>query len=227
MITPPATAAERLLSDPRHYDADYYGWGTKAGTSSKSNYRRYGDPQWVKPLAKWLLARTYAPRLDVGAAFGHLVSALNSAGRRGHANAGLNVGAEWSAYATRLAVGTSPRMVRADGRALPFADASFETLISLDFVEHVEVLDLDALAAELVRVTKPGGVQLHLIGTPEHDVLHFGDRTHVAHLPLSAWRLVFIRAGLAEAPTLTEMLNDADGLHEWRGRWLAFKRPTT
>jgi SAM-dependent methyltransferase len=47
------------------------------------------------------------------------------------------------------------RVVRGSALALPFADASFDTCVSLDVLEHVEAEQ--ALLGELRRVLRPGG----------------------------------------------------------------------
>lgn len=44
---------------------------------------------------------------------------------------------------------------------LPFADASFDYVVSLDVMGHVEFAEKDAVLAEIRRVLKPSGVTLH------------------------------------------------------------------
>ena len=44
---------------------------------------------------------------------------------------------------------------------LPFADDSFDYVVSLDVLGHVEFGDKDAVLAEVARVLRPGGVTLH------------------------------------------------------------------
>ncbi|HEX8353826.1 MAG TPA: methyltransferase domain-containing protein [Pyrinomonadaceae bacterium] len=44
---------------------------------------------------------------------------------------------------------------------LPFADDSFDYVVSLDVLGHVEFRDKDAVLAEVARVLRPGGVTLH------------------------------------------------------------------
>ena len=44
---------------------------------------------------------------------------------------------------------------------LPFADASFDYVVSLDVLGHVEAFEKDAVLAEIRRVLRPGGVTLH------------------------------------------------------------------
>ncbi len=64
------------------------------------------------------------------------------------------------------------RFVVADGRALPFADASFDHAYSISVLEHIED-DGDAVAlCELARVVRPGGhvlVTLPFAGTYRED----------------------------------------------------------
>ncbi|HEX8557440.1 MAG TPA: methyltransferase domain-containing protein [Pyrinomonadaceae bacterium] len=45
--------------------------------------------------------------------------------------------------------------------SLPFADDSFDYVVSLDVLGHVEFGDKDAVLAEVRRVLRPGGVTLH------------------------------------------------------------------
>jgi SAM-dependent methyltransferase len=44
---------------------------------------------------------------------------------------------------------------------LPFRDDSFDYVVSLDVIGHVEFKDKDAVLAEVARVLRPGGVTLH------------------------------------------------------------------
>jgi SAM-dependent methyltransferase len=44
---------------------------------------------------------------------------------------------------------------------LPFLDASFDYVVSLDVLGHVEFKDKDAVLSEVARVLRPGGVTLH------------------------------------------------------------------
>ncbi len=44
---------------------------------------------------------------------------------------------------------------------LPFAAASFDYIVSLDVLGHIEADEKDAVLAEIKRVLRPGGVTLH------------------------------------------------------------------
>lgn len=50
---------------------------------------------------------------------------------------------------------------RAELSRLPFADASFDYVVSLDVLGHIESQEKDAVLAEIRRVLRPGGVTLH------------------------------------------------------------------
>ncbi|WP_157886139.1 class I SAM-dependent methyltransferase [Mycobacteroides saopaulense] len=51
------------------------------------------------------------------------------------------------------------------GKALPFDDHTFDFVCSNQVLEHVE--QLDGVVDELARITKPGGVHIHLFPTKE------------------------------------------------------------
>jgi SAM-dependent methyltransferase len=55
-----------------------------------------------------------------------------------------------------------------DGRRLPFADGRFDLVFAICVLHHVEPRDRAALAAELARVTRPGG----LVAVFEHNPLN-------------------------------------------------------
>ncbi|UYM05891.1 class I SAM-dependent methyltransferase [Solicola gregarius] len=64
---------------------------------------------------------------------------------------------DYDAYTVEHVGGSYPALdvVRANLVSLPFADASFDTVVSLQTVEHL--WDQDAFVAECVRVLRPGG----------------------------------------------------------------------
>jgi SAM-dependent methyltransferase len=88
-------------------------------------------------------------------------------------------GGSWaSADLTEEAVASIRELVgddvhRVDGRALPFADASFDSVVVVDMLEHVP--DDAAFLAELARITRPGGRLV--VNTP-----------HLKHTALRRWR---------------------------------------
>ena len=52
--------------------------------------------------------------------------------------------------------------------SLPFADASFDYVVSLDVIGHIEMEEKDAVLAELRRVLRPGGITMHGIECTDH-----------------------------------------------------------
>ena len=68
------------------------------------------------------------------------------------------LGADASPYALRHAAGTA--VAGADGRALPFPDASFDVLVSCDVLCHEAAGDPAEHLREAHRVLRPGGVLL-------------------------------------------------------------------
>ena len=95
--------------------------------------------------------------LDVGCGGGILAEEL---ARRGADVTGIDMSVSSLAAANRhAALGPSRSSVRyaaSDALALPFADASFDAIVSSDFLEHVP--DLGRCVREMSRVLKPGGV---------------------------------------------------------------------
>jgi SAM-dependent methyltransferase len=118
------------------------------------------DRQWwyagMRAISFALLgARPAGPAplfLDCGCGTGGMVSQL---ARRGRA-----VGVDLSAEALRLARTRGAAVARADLRALPFADATFDCLTSFDVIYHRWVSDDGAAVREMARVLRPGGLLL-------------------------------------------------------------------
>ena len=57
---------------------------------------------------------------------------------------------------------------RAELSSLPFPDDSFDYVVSLDVLGHIEADEKDAVLAEIKRVLSPGGVTLHGIECTDH-----------------------------------------------------------
>jgi SAM-dependent methyltransferase len=58
------------------------------------------------------------------------------------------------------------RVVHIDERSLPFPTASFDVVVAINFLEHIQ--DDDRFFAEMVRVLKPGGEFLFMAPKGEH-----------------------------------------------------------
>jgi SAM-dependent methyltransferase len=89
--------------------------------------------------------------LDIGAAGGGNTRALVDAGWE-------SVALEYSAVGARVARDRGLQVIRADARALPFADRSMGLVVAFDILEHVQ--EDGEMAAEIRRVLSPGGTAL-------------------------------------------------------------------
>lgn len=66
--------------------------------------------------------------------------------------------------------------------SLPFADASFDYVVSLDVLGHIEAEVKNAVLAEVKRVLRPGGVTLHGIECTDHSVQKSYDEMNAEEL---------------------------------------------
>lgn len=123
------------------------------------------DARYFRPVERFHmhLARTMwvydnvragARVLDVGCGAGTLALLK----RKGVELAGVDLSSECAAAARRNGY---DHACRADLRRLPFDDASFDYVVSLDVLGHVTLEDKDAVIAEVARVLRPGGVTMH------------------------------------------------------------------
>jgi 2-polyprenyl-6-hydroxyphenyl methylase / 3-demethylubiquinone-9 3-methyltransferase len=91
--------------------------------------------------------------LDIGCGGGFLSNHLAS---RGHRVTGLDASRDALAVAARYDRTGGVQYRHGDALALPFADASFDVVCAMDFLEHVE--RPDQVIAEAARVLKPSGL---------------------------------------------------------------------
>ena len=82
---------------------------------------------------------------------------------------GVESAAEALCQARTRSAPFGPHFVRADARALPFGDASFDAVVSFETIEHLN--DASGLLAECRRILRPGGC-LYL-STPNRTVTHW------------------------------------------------------
>jgi SAM-dependent methyltransferase len=123
-------------------------------------------PQWLAfrgetPLRNWIGKSAKGLVLDIGSADGHMRSWLRNC---------EYIGLDYPVTAQGM-YGTRPDIF-ADGAALPLTDASIDTVLLLEVLEHVR--DARAVLHEITRVLKPGGVLLLSIPFlyPLHDAPH-------------------------------------------------------
>ncbi|HVU74561.1 MAG TPA: class I SAM-dependent methyltransferase [Mycobacteriales bacterium] len=100
------------------------------------------------------------------------------------------------------------RVQQADAIGLPFADASFDVVLSFIMLHHV--VDWSDALAEAVRVLRPGGRLLgyDLLATPPWRALHWIERA--PHCLLTATQL---RAALCALPVASCAVHVAPGGH--------------
>lgn len=114
-------------------------------------------------LDRHLGTRTDPPRLlDAGCGTGGMAAQL---ARRGAVTA-MDYSPHALDFCRRRAL---PRLVRGSVNALPFGDACFDAVLSLDVLYHAAVLDDARAVRELARVLRPGG--LLLLNLPAYDWL--------------------------------------------------------
>lgn len=102
----------------------------------------------VAQVSQWRDLRA-ARVLDVGGGPGYFAAAFARAGAR-------YVGVEPDAGELTARGPATGELVRGSGLALPFPDGTFDLTFSSNVLEHVP--DPEAMAAEMLRVTAPGGV---------------------------------------------------------------------
>jgi SAM-dependent methyltransferase len=102
-------------------------------------------------LYAMLALRPASRILEVGCGGGALLSFLEA---KGHPAVGVDILEEAVRLASRAA--PSSRVIKCDAGDLPFADASFDRLVSHHLVEHLA--DLPGTLEEWRRVLRPGAV---------------------------------------------------------------------
>jgi SAM-dependent methyltransferase len=125
---------------------------------TKSRYDGYAEwyDNWNKPhIARnapdvlELLGSGAGPCLDLGCGSGLYFDVLAATGR-------TVVGLDRSADQLHIAQGRSRQVVQGDGAALPFADCTFPTVVTLWISTDVD--DFAAVLREAARVLTPGGL---------------------------------------------------------------------
>lgn len=128
-------------------------------------YTAYDDPvallraesktkvPWVASKLAGLGVSSSASLLDVGCGGGFLSNAMAELGFN---VTGLDISSDSLLVAARHDRTGRVRYLQGDAYALPFADASFEIVTAMDFLEHVE--EPERAIREIARVLKPSGV---------------------------------------------------------------------
>lgn len=183
-----------------------------------SNYLSYGDdPGWVATVG--VLSGAVPPPasiLELGAAKGYFVRAARAGG---YTCVGLDV----SEYAVSRSDGFVQQADAADG--LDFGNDSFDVVVSWELLEHIEEARIHRVAAEMDRVLRPGGVQLHRIGMliPGREAEFYSDETHVLPWTRAEWDRFW--PTYEQLPSLEAALDQRFEDRDWSGRFFAFRKP--
>lgn len=148
----------------------------------QARYFELGEEYFWLASQNEIIERELVPRLDrlrrdlgrplrifdVGCGPGNMLSRL-----RGH---GLAYGSDFSLDALTFARGKGVHLLLScDSTALPFESASFDCVVALDVLEHIE--DDAAALREIARVTRPGGAFVFAVPAfpalwRHHDVMY-------------------------------------------------------
>ena len=196
--------------------------GRVASVESMAQLARYDGhtdwyENWNRPHAERYMPQVqelFGPGeglcLDLGCGSGHYLGALAASGR-------TVVGLDYSADQLRVAHRRFRSIVRGDGAALPFGDATFGAVATVWISTDVD--DFGAVLAEAARVLRPGGLLGCYGAHPCFNGPHIewlddgGVRTHPGYQqagwhPAAPWWGPFVRArvGMRQFP-LADLLN--------------------
>lgn len=122
---------------------------TKAALRGEPSYVwRAGQERRLKMILKAAGGRIRGRVLENGCGVGMYVQKLST-------RAGSVIGLEYDFERSLEARQRSTQITNAAGEGLPFAEGSFDLVLSHEVIEHVQ--DDRAAVAEMVRVLKPGG----------------------------------------------------------------------
>jgi SAM-dependent methyltransferase len=130
---------------------------TRAGRLALKPRLAWGLDLHYQSLLSRFLPDGCARVLDVGCGGGHL-ALLTRHPRE-------IVGVDLSKGSLRAAATLYSMAVQTPADHLPFPDASFDTVVSSNFLGHVPFGNKDAVLAEMIRVLRPGGRLLHQLET--------------------------------------------------------------
>jgi SAM-dependent methyltransferase len=85
------------------------------------------------------------------------------------ASRGYTVGIDMSQTSLTQASRIYNEVFSCDAANMPFADNSFDIVISSNFFGHIRPDDKDVIIADMVRVLRPGGCMIHNIETHAHN----------------------------------------------------------
>lgn len=192
-MTQPTPSSNNAEPRPKYadiYTADYYSGKDSFFYKISGGYKDFRP--YFNRLARWFMPHVQGPNiLDVGCAYGYMLERFVGYGNL-H---GIDVSAHAIAVARRRLPQAQLHVGTLGVDPIPYADATFQTVLMTDVIEHLVYDDQPAAAAEIRRVLQPGGHWL--ITTPN----------------LSLVRRVFYR--------IPDRMEHHFGMRDHRG-WLAF-----
>lgn len=177
------------------------GWGDVLGERA-APFNPDAELRYDAPVAA--LAASGAKRvLEVGSGSGGLAE---------YADVPFLVGADYDFAATSDRAGGGLVPVRASATALPFGDAAFDLVVSMDMLEHLHPADRATAVREMLRVAKPGA--LVVCGAPAGRAAEWADRwldtLHRKRFGAShPWVGEHIEYGLPRRRALARLFHDA------------------
>lgn len=131
------------------------------------------------------LAHVRGKSLDVGCGVGFVVELMGRA-PFDLESYGIDVSPAAIEAASRRV--PSDRLAVANGISIDHADNTFDLVTCFDVLEHLDESDVQAFAAEINRVTKPGGTLMCSVALrPASAIDRFGDNVHRTVKPLDWW----------------------------------------
>lgn len=191
-----------------------------------------GHGEWQRDYAAWLLKYlTSPPILDLGCACGSVVKGLVSMG--GDA-VGVDCSEDMIGRGRKEWPNLAPRLFVGDGANLHhWADGHFGVVHCAQVAEHWRPSSVPAIAAEVARVLKPGGLLFLCLDTQElYDRQHRDpakeDPTHLCIKPVSWWEGTLSEAGLTRDTALESVMGGDPGAfcrrYDWD--WMVFRKGT-
>lgn len=184
------TEADREVA--RRFDKDFFDGDRRTGYGGFTYHPRFWQPV-IPTLQSHFDLTAGSSILDVGCAKGFMMHDLAAL------IPGITVkGIDVSAYAVEHAIDSMrPHVTVADARALPFADKSFDVVISINTIHNLERADLVKALREIERVNRRGAfITVDAYRTDEERRrMEAWNLTARTILPVEGWKELFAEAG--------------------------------